>query len=440
MKRLKVTILAVILSFVFVLSSSAVVVFTNNASSLVADVGGLSDVDTTVNVTGGDGALFPNPTSPDYFMATLVDSSGNREIVKVTARSTDTLTIDRAEEGTSARAFAQGSIISHRLTAGVLDEFGQIRSVTSYGGMAAMVSSIGATVTSVYCKSTQAIADNLVVPATLTILAFQECSLEPAAGKTLTMNSTPIAGDYSIVGGAGTVNGAGPGYSWAAWDGGSDAEMTIGGNGADGLLAVYSEQGGTDYSFSFAPHATMTEATPYLMPAADGTSGQCLQTDGSFNLSFATPVPDTATITSRGVQYLFPGQFDRSRIHYKDADEFYLEAGSYMVKDKYAHWTSQLTEAIVGLAGATWHYVYLDYSAITSGTAITNTEIIVSTTAPTWNGTYQQPMNGDDRAIMMFLTAGANTLTEWHHNDGGDLILYVSPVADLSVVDIDDTC
>src|SRR3990167_8362187 len=72
--------------------------FANNASSLVANVGGISDIATSVTVTTGEGALFPVITAPQYFMVTLVDASGNREIVKVTARTADVLTIVRARE------------------------------------------------------------------------------------------------------------------------------------------------------------------------------------------------------------------------------------------------------------------------------------------------------------------------------------------------------
>jgi hypothetical protein len=102
--------------------NAATVKFANNATSAVANVGGISDIDTSVTVTTGEGALFPAITSPDFFMATLIDTSGNKEIVKVTARVTDTFTIIRAQESTSARAFAADSIISNRLTAGTLND------------------------------------------------------------------------------------------------------------------------------------------------------------------------------------------------------------------------------------------------------------------------------------------------------------------------------
>lgn len=97
---------------------STLIVFTNNASSLLAS--GILSSDTTATVTAGQGALFPTITSGQIAVATLEDTSGNIEIVHVTGRTTDTMTIVRAQEGTSAQAFASGSRFELRVTAGVL--------------------------------------------------------------------------------------------------------------------------------------------------------------------------------------------------------------------------------------------------------------------------------------------------------------------------------
>lgn len=91
--------------------------FTNNANTTLAS--GITSGATSLTVASGDGAKFPNPTSPDYFLATL-EAGSVREIVKVTARSTDTFTIVRAQEGTSAAAWSAGDKAELRLTAGAL--------------------------------------------------------------------------------------------------------------------------------------------------------------------------------------------------------------------------------------------------------------------------------------------------------------------------------
>ena len=87
----------------------------NNAASTI--VGGISSVGTTVTVVAGAGALFPALSAGDYFYATLANIAGMREIVKVTARVGDVMTLVRSQEGTLAQAFPVGSRFELRVTA-----------------------------------------------------------------------------------------------------------------------------------------------------------------------------------------------------------------------------------------------------------------------------------------------------------------------------------
>lgn len=96
--------------------------FKNNAVAAIAS--GLTVSGTSVVVAAGKGALFPAAGGADYFMATLFLADGTNEIIKCTARSADTLTIVRAQEGTTARAWtAAVTFIECRVTQGVLDYF-----------------------------------------------------------------------------------------------------------------------------------------------------------------------------------------------------------------------------------------------------------------------------------------------------------------------------
>jgi hypothetical protein len=52
-------------------------------------------------------------------------------------------------------------------------------------------------------------------------------------------------------------------------------------NGYDGGLAVFSEQGTTDYLTTIIPHATHTQSVFYWLPAAAGTAGQVLEIKGA---------------------------------------------------------------------------------------------------------------------------------------------------------------
>lgn len=90
--------------------------WTNNARTTIADVT-IAIGATTVNVNAGDGALFPTLAGSEVFYATMVDTSGNREIIKVTARTADAMTVVRAQDGTAARAFSQDDKFELRLTA-----------------------------------------------------------------------------------------------------------------------------------------------------------------------------------------------------------------------------------------------------------------------------------------------------------------------------------
>lgn len=92
--------------------------FTNNASATLAT--SINTSVTSIQVASGQGAQFPILAAGDYFYATLVDSSNNIEVVKVTARSSDTLTVVRAQDSTTPKAYVAGDKIELRVTAAAL--------------------------------------------------------------------------------------------------------------------------------------------------------------------------------------------------------------------------------------------------------------------------------------------------------------------------------
>lgn len=108
------------------------ILFSNNASASLA--ASISASATTVTVTTGQGALFPAVSGGSYFYATLTDSSNNLEIVKVTGRTTDALTVVRAQEGTTARAYAAADKLELRVTAAALDNFAQLIDDQTFSG------------------------------------------------------------------------------------------------------------------------------------------------------------------------------------------------------------------------------------------------------------------------------------------------------------------
>ena len=93
----------------------------NNAQTVLA--AGISSSATSMTVNTGTGALFPSPVSgTSFFKLTLVDAATGliTEIVHVTARTGDTMTIDRGQEGTTARAWSANDIAANMMTAGTL--------------------------------------------------------------------------------------------------------------------------------------------------------------------------------------------------------------------------------------------------------------------------------------------------------------------------------
>jgi hypothetical protein len=112
------------------------VLFANNATSPLQAA--ITTSATTITIASGDASLFPAPTSPDYFMIAAVNDAGDIEIMKCTGRAGAALTVVRAQEGTTAIAFAAGTPIDLRLTKGTMEAFPQTASalpVTPTGGI-----------------------------------------------------------------------------------------------------------------------------------------------------------------------------------------------------------------------------------------------------------------------------------------------------------------
>ena len=107
--------------------------FTNNASSTLAS--SITTVATSLTVASGQGSLFPTLSGSQYFYCTLENTAGtSREIVKVTARSTDTFTIVRGQDGTTGIAFAGGDKVELRLVAAELNNFPKLDEANTFTG------------------------------------------------------------------------------------------------------------------------------------------------------------------------------------------------------------------------------------------------------------------------------------------------------------------
>ena len=96
----------------------------NNAVSTL--LAGITSGALSVSCQAGHGARFDSPGAGQIAKLTLYNSAGLREIVHVTARSGDTLTIVRAQEGTTARAWNAIDGMEQTATAAFLNGLSQL--------------------------------------------------------------------------------------------------------------------------------------------------------------------------------------------------------------------------------------------------------------------------------------------------------------------------
>lgn len=92
---------------------------TNNASTTLASA--ITSSATTITVTAGGGASFPHPVSPQYFRFTIV-KNGNPALFEIGKcigyPSSDTFTVVRGQEGTTAQSWSAGDYFNLLFTAG----------------------------------------------------------------------------------------------------------------------------------------------------------------------------------------------------------------------------------------------------------------------------------------------------------------------------------
>lgn len=103
--------------------------YANNATTTLAIAIGTGD--TTIVVASGSGGVFPTTGTNLGFYLTLLDAATQlvNEICLCTARTGDTLTVVRAQQGTSAHAYEAGSLVTQLVTAGDMSSMIQITSL-----------------------------------------------------------------------------------------------------------------------------------------------------------------------------------------------------------------------------------------------------------------------------------------------------------------------
>ena len=161
--------------------------FTNNAATTLA--AGINSSATSISVT--DGSVFPSLSSGEHFYCTFDDTT-NVEIVKVTARSSNTLTVVRGQDDTTARAFSSGDKAELRVVAALLEdvktEVTSTLSVDTFTG--------DDSTTAFTLSQAPASEDNLIV---FIEGVYQNPGDFTLSGTTLTLDSAPVASRKIVV-------------------------------------------------------------------------------------------------------------------------------------------------------------------------------------------------------------------------------------------------
>lgn len=138
-----------------------ILLYVNNAASTLLT--NITPTDTGLALPSGHGARFPSPATGQAFRLTIEDKTGNIEIVEVTKRANDVLTIVRGREGTLAKAFTAGDVVEARVTAGIL-QYLDFQAAAGQPSGSVVLDSDAMVPASVLSKGVKAVGDTLYNP------------------------------------------------------------------------------------------------------------------------------------------------------------------------------------------------------------------------------------------------------------------------------------
>jgi hypothetical protein len=232
----------------------------NNASTNI--VGPISNTALSVGVTAGTGAEFPAPGANQYFVATFTDAATGliHEIVWATNNTSDTMTIVRAQEGTSALPWSAGDLFANLVTAGTMELMTQPYQLQAQAGnyavdsgtanaLVATLSPAPTALSAIY--GTRITIDKSAAAntgdATLALNGFGALHITHADGTVMGNGELPASAPFTIVPVSGafilqsvgqapvlapTFQAKTTNYSAAAGDKGSTLRFSLGGSGA----------------------------------------------------------------------------------------------------------------------------------------------------------------------------------------------------------------
>lgn len=247
--------------------------FKNNTFGLLANT--ITGAATNITLATGHGARFPALAAGEYFKATLVQINISTlaetawEIVKITARSGDVLTVERAQEGTLALAWGANTRIEMRVTAETLVMLSNAGASAAISAQASAAAADASATTATTQAGNAANSATAAANSAAQVASFvSEASVGMGSGtainlnsgrlfyKTISVNTTlsvtnvpagPTAVGFTLE----LTNGGSKTITWWSgikWDSGSAPTLTA--SGTD-ILGFYTRDGGTTWRGAF---------------------------------------------------------------------------------------------------------------------------------------------------------------------------------------------
>jgi len=183
--------------------------YANNAKTTLA--AGITSTQTSITVASGTGSLFPSPVSGvSAFTLTLVSatSSSTYEICLCTARSGDTLTIVRGQEGTSGQPFLLNDIVGQYDTAGVMTNLVQRDVLQANTDLFAVAGGTANALTASFASGLTSVPNGMTIWVDASYTNTGTATLQITLGSTI-LSAVPIVKGNNAALSAGDIPGAG---------------------------------------------------------------------------------------------------------------------------------------------------------------------------------------------------------------------------------------
>jgi len=205
-----------------------------------------------------------------------------------------------------------------------------------------------------------------------------------------------------------------------------------------------SVRAGNKITLHFADTLTLTDDTGNLNLAGSADQRTASGATIEFLVDASGDLNQMTEIISGGSTLLDNTmRLGRATYAYVSTTQLSITGGGYShfgTKDQILRIDGTITHTITGSETSDWQYIYCDDSAIvTAGTnVLTGSEIINSTTEPTYSAAKRGWYNGNDLCIFAGYEDGSGNLTEFF-NDGGSYIGYADKIVNAATVDPDTT-